>query len=558
MKRKTTLWLALVMIGGLLTGCQKEAPTNENVPGGSETASSATESSVSESTAESSEAAMGLVFKNTDIYPLEGEHKLVVATSRENASTTQNWLLMAEKVGVDMEWQTLTSEQAPLSFLSDELPDIYFQAAGLSIPKINEFGQGGLLINYMDYLDRMPNLSVAYAEDPKLFDSVTDAEGNAYTLPYVCDTLTMASNLFYVRTDMTKEAGWETLPETTEEYLEMIIDLQEYFGAKDDTYIAMVTHGPTSMTYAGTYANFFFPAFGELMQTSVTTDATHKKIEVGFATEQFKNYITFMNACYESGALDPECFVTESAVNKAKMIEGSTTINPFATYLTPENFTSGEMDFQVMPPLSSAYNDEARWALPNNYLQGIYCITKDCEDLDAALAFMDALFAKRDNPINEEGTIYNISMWLGEEGVDFVLNEEEGTYVINDHEGYDSSSAWLTEASAGSSVYLIWPYVENSGTGLMKKALGHRDILSPKGVEVFYTTLLTLTQDEQDIYNDCWVDIDTYVAEMNASFITGAVDIDAEWDNYVSTLYSYGLQDVIDCYQAALDRYWAE
>ena len=42
---------------------------------------------------------------------------------------------------------------------------------------------------------------------------------------------------------------------------------------------------------------------------------------------------------------------------------------------------------------------------------------------------------------------------------------------------------------------------------------------------------------------------------MNAAFITGQKDIEAEWDTYLKTLDDMGLQEVIDVYQAALDRY---
>lgn len=103
-----------------------------------------------------------------------------------------------------------------------------------------------------------------------------------------------------------------------------------------------------------------------------------------------------------------------------------------------------------------------------------------------------------------------------------------------------------------------WPYHENSGTGLMVKCQSFLDIQTPVAVDVFYTSHLILTQDERDIYTDAWVDIDTYVTEMNAAFITGQKDIEAEWDNYIKALYDMGLQDVIDVYQAALDRFNAE
>ena len=317
----------------------------------------------------------------------------------------------------------------------------------------------------------------------------------------------------------------------------------------------MTCNGEASIRYNGAYANFFFPAFGDLMQTGITTNAAWDTIEVGFATEQFRNYLSFMHTLYEKGYMHSECFLAESATTKAMTNEGKTTMHPHATQLTPDNFASGTLDFQVMPPMSSQYQSETRWALPNNYLAGYYMISTKCSDLDAALAFMDALYSVREDPLNKEGTVWGISIWLGELGENYILDEENGFYNIVIPEGFDSTSAWTHSAGSGSGAYLKWPYFENSGTGIMQKARGTREILTPNGVKVLYTTLLTLSQDEQDVYNDTWTEINTKVNEMNAAFITGQADIEADWEAYVNELYNLGLQDVIDVYQAALDRY---
>ena len=309
------------------------------------------------------------------------------------------------------------------------------------------------------------------------------------------------------------------------------------------------------MKYNGNFARFFFPAFGELMQPNITTNADWTKIEIGFATEQFKHYLEFMHTLYAEGYLDNECFVSESNTNKARLIDKTTTMNPYATYLEPSNFESGASEFQTYPPMSSQYQSEIRCANPNHYLSGFYMISADCSDLDAALAFMDALYAVEEDPLNEEGTVWGISLWLGEQGVDYTVNKEEGSWVCLPHEGFDSATNWLHTAGSGSAAYLVWPFYEAYGSGQEKKALGTRDILMPYGVDVFYTELLTLNQGEQDIYNDCWTDIENKVNEMNAAFITGQADLEKDWDAYINGLYDMGLQDVIDVYQAALDRY---
>ena len=89
----------------------------------------------------------------------------------------------------------------------------------------------------------------------------------------------------------------------------------------------------------------------------------------------------------------------------------------------------------------------------------------------------------------------------------------------------------------------------------MTKALGQRDVLYPYGVQVQETSLLILNQEEQDIYNDAWTDINNKVTEMTAAFITGQADLEKDWDTYINDLYDMGLQEVIDVYQSALDRY---
>jgi len=531
------LLLALVLCVSVLAACETK-PGETTAPTGSKPAGSNAPAKL-----------------NKDIYPIDFDGTLTVVTGKPDADKADNWVRWETWTGVDVEWRTVAEEQTPLLFLDDtQMPDIFFQAHGLSVPQINEYGQGGKLINFMDHLDKLPNISARYAEDPMMFDSVKDANGDVYTLPYICDTLTMCGNLFYVRTDMTDAAGWETLPKTTEEFLTMCEDLQNYY--KDvPGYVPMVCNGAASIAYNGAYSNFFFPAFGDLMRADITTNATWDKIVVGFATEQFKHYLEFMNALYEEGYMDPECFVAEGNTGKAKLIEGSTTMNPYATYLEPKNFASGEMEFQTFPPLSSQYTSETKWANPNHYLQGTYMINAKCKELDAALAFLDACYSVEENPLNEAGTVWGISLWVGEKDVDYVVNKEEGSFKYLDHEGYDSPTNWLHMAGSGSAPYLKWPYYEASGSGQEKKALGTRDILMPHGVDVFYTTLLTLTQDEQDIYNDCWTDIDKKVTEMNAAFITGQADIEKDWDAYIASLNDMGLQDVIDIYQAALDRY---
>ena len=64
-----------------------------------------------------------------------------------------------------------------------------------------------------------------------------------------------------------------------------------------------------------------------------------------------------------------------------------------------------------------------------------------------------------------------------------------------------------------------------------------------------------LTADEGNEYNTIFVDIETYVQEMTVQFIMGTMDIDSNWDNYVSTIESMNIARCIEIKQASVDRY---
>jgi len=549
-KKLIALLMALVLCVSVLAACNTQPQET------TQATTKATEGTTAATTEATTQATEPAPLTNAERYPIDFDGTLTAATKKDVNEKMVNWLRWEEWTGVDVEWTQTASEQAQLLFLDEKnLPDIIFQLDGLTANQIKEYGQAGLLIDYMEYLDKMPNLSARYAENPGLFDAVKDAEGAVYTLPYYCNTLTMCSNQFFIRTDMTKEAGIEELPTTIEGFLEMCETLQTYYkDTKGIDYNPLVANSGKYMQHDQSYALFFFPAFGELMQAGITTNADFTEVTAGFATEQYKLYLDFMRTLYTEGYMDDECYVAEAATTKARISDKTATMHPNPS-LTVDNFESGELEYQLFPVLTSQYQSEARWALPKTNRSGTYMITKNCKDIDAALAFMDALYSVESDPLNEEGTVFGISLWLGEIGVDLTVDKEAGSYSMLPHEGFDTGSQWLAAAGSNSAAYLEWPYYADDGSGGAVRGQGTLELMRPYGVEVFYVENLVLTQEEQDTYNDCWVDIQTKVHEMSAAFITGQADLEKDWDTFVDDLYSMGLQDVIDVYQAALDRY---
>ena len=65
---------------------------------------------------------------------------------------------------------------------------------------------------------------------------------------------------------------------------------------------------------------------------------------------------------------------------------------------------------------------------------------------------------------------------------------------------------------------------------------------------------LKITDEESTDVSTIAVEVEKLIEESSVAFMTGARDIDAEWDAYLSDLERVGLQDLLDMYQTAYDR----
>ncbi|MFZ5967161.1 MAG: extracellular solute-binding protein [Bacillota bacterium] len=66
---------------------------------------------------------------------------------------------------------------------------------------------------------------------------------------------------------------------------------------------------------------------------------------------------------------------------------------------------------------------------------------------------------------------------------------------------------------------------------------------------------VNFTPEEQKIYDDKWPAIKAYLDEATQNWILGGETVEAGWDKYIQTLDGMGMQDILDIYQSAYDRY---
>ena len=456
MKKVLALLLALVMCMGVFAGC-----SGDTTGDGDDVVTAPTIPTVNQN------------HKNSEIYPLDSNRTFnftVVNTKDVNEFySTQLW---EELTGVEIDYSALASEGFKLAVTTGDFGDAVFYSGGIEKNKWNEMGMDGRFVNFMDYIEYMPNFSRALQKYPEVLPAVMAPDGGVYSLPRIGTTATTHDALF-VRTDHLKQAGWDEMPATVDEFKQCLKDLQKTLGANNPDYHALSPYSKAMMDWDSLTGlpHFLFPSFGDLMETGYTVDE-NGKIVFGASTEQFKRLLVFLNEIVESDYCEFGADVySEDGVNsQASMLGGNATFCPQGTFMTTKQFPSGKFDMTLLRPLTSQWQDEIRFdAKDEVYWQcnGINAYLPE-DEIITLVQWFDSFYAFQDNPLNEEGTAWGISFWIGLQDTDFVLDEENKSYTILDHADYETSSLWLAGETFSGSLGLFgtdsWMYVQKSNS----------------------------------------------------------------------------------------------
>ena len=70
-----------------------------------------------------------------------------------------------------------------------------------------------------------------------------------------------------------------------------------------------------------------------------------------------------------------------------------------------------------------------------------------------------------------------------------------------------------------------------------------------------YPAGASLNAEESEAFSAAFVTISTYASECIPKFVIGDMDVDAEYDTFLSQIESMGIDECTSYYQAAYDRY---
>ena len=542
LKRSLAMGMAVAMVGATLAGC-----------GGS---SSAAASSTAESTAGSEAAAEPANAEK----PYEGT--TLTWYTKLNANVSDNYTNLGEtpwaqyveeKTGIHIEFQHPTqgseNEEFAVMVASGEYPDIiehtWTSYSGGGGAAIND----GVIIALDDYMDQAPNLSALLEENPEISKMIKSSSGNYYCFPFLRGLETpnkteFSSGLTY-RADALKELGFDTVPETIDEWEEVLRAAKAAGFSKPFT------------TRNEWVKDVWSPAFDNWGSFYVDDGV----VKNGLIEDSRKEFIARMAAWYDEGLLDNDWMQADKKSTQTDFVAGNCVLGyaPFGQGLGTYTHAMMEADpnfkeeyIQAAAPVTSTKGKNAKFSKMNNIFDqsGVSAaISSQCKNVEAAVWRLDW----RDS---DEGMIcYN----FGIEGVSYEMVDGKPVYtdvIMNNPDGMSVAqalAAYTRTSTSGVGVQME-DYIEQYYAQDNQKTALELSMKTDMGEHMFPPC--SVSEENQDRYTEIMSQVKTLSDEMEASFICGTTSMD-EWDSYQQKLKDAGIEEAIAMMQQAYDNYMA-
>lgn len=543
------LSLALVLSLGACGGNGGSSTSSEASPSSTTEESGAAAESGDESqaeTAETGEFQLPIVDEPTTLsYFVADDSNAAIMTTDWNDN--EFYQEMERRTGVHLEFEMVSSADYQTNFnlmiASGNLADMIYVGASYYAEGVDAAIDDGYFLDLTDLVDEyMPNYEKVRTSDVQ-YELLSTTDSGRLGAVYELRQSKQGPWLgLWIRQDWLDDLGLDT-PVTFDDYHEVLTAFKNEKGAT----------APLILNFSGSDGEFGTMSGGLNVLNSWQLDETGK-VNFGPYMDAWKEYVTIMHQWYTEGLIDPDFMATdERTADMAKVVTGASGVFA-ALYTMPSVYEAASEDpnmnlAPVNPPVMNE-GDEGHIRLRDSYTSGNTAISADSENWEVALRWLDYLYT-------EEGALLAN---YGVEGDTFEFNEDgepEFTDKILANENGWTMTQTVASYLCPSAGIANWSDWTRELAGVPEKDQACYDVWSEFSDDWRLPSSVTLTQEESTERAALYADISTIVKEQTAQFISGALDIESNWDAYISALEASGMERAIEITQAACDRYLA-
>jgi len=461
-----------------------------------------------------------------------------------------------KRTGVHMEYSMLAADGLQNNFsvllASDSLLDImcgarsYYNGGTFKDAVLEE----KYFANLYDYRAYMPNYMYEATKDPEDLD----------TIHTVFTESNLVMNFLELRQELELSNGGFTRSDWLREMGKTANDITTFQDLHDLLYFAKSQkNADTPMTFLsmlespGTNEFVAYDCYWSVYNIS-NQYVRDGKVYMSNMNDNDRELMTLMNSWYSEGLIDPNWSSYSSIQDfDMKLDDGSmaylcgtrpTTVVKHNDYL-PE----GEQWTALKKPVREEGQTLHMGYRVSRVYWGSAAVSATCENIELAVTWLDWRYSEEGAFLYGYG-VQGVSWDYDENGniaiTDFIINHDAyytmamTMYALNNiaEPGLYINYTWLIPGNESSKNVLdFWASVPHDN-----------DYMYPSGISYTDEQSATLAQMGNDV--------GTYLEENYVLFLDGSKPL-SEWDSYVEGLYSIGIQDVIDIYQAAYDSYMA-
>lgn len=513
----------------------------------------------------------GVANTNTD----QTEFNIISGISALSSGYDDNPVLneMAENAGISITWETMSdslSEQVNIRIAGNDLPDA-FNAVGFSNYDLTNYGQDGTFIDLTPYIteEYMPNLTKILDEHPDIRAAITMDDGCIYGLPageqmgtagvgkaedYNIYTIPQYSMINKTWLD---ELGLK-VPTTLDELHDVLVafkenDMATMYGNDAGQTIPM-SFGIDQWCWG---QNIYYAGFGF---TNWTNDVCMDLIlqpdgTVNFVSDDdnYRAALEYFHDWFTEGLIDQEVFSQDDTQYMAKCSQGRVGV---ATWWYIEELMGDHADDYVFLPVldgpDGTHNVTVRDGGGIN--SGSLSITSACESPINLLKFYDQWYIPENTMQLQYGPIDTYFTGQDENGLWQSVTDEEAQEKFGKSAGelkseMEVAGPKLILSDYYANVFEMEPRAQDRLNDLYDYWMQFVDDTTCYPVDCVFT------QEELDTIDRYRVDFEGFVAEQEAAWLRDGGITDETWAAYKDNLNSYGMEQLLEVYQAAYDRY---
>ena len=476
---------------------------------------------------------------------------------------------LEEQTNVHIEWTAISSDQwgdkiglnmANVKSLTD-----FVWNAGFSDSDLLRYADQGILLELEDYIDEyMPNLCKVFEAYPEYRTMCEDEDGHIWALPWIeqlgsgkTAIQTVGNNMSYINKKWLDFLGLE-VPTTIDEFEQTMLAFQENAAKLQEEFGIEGSIIPISCIVNDNDLNILINGFGDgigdvdMGQHIAVND--DRQVICTAITDGFRRGLEWLHKLYDEGLIDPECFTQDWSTYVAKgkshrygvcFTWDVANIDNIEDYVP---FSPLEADCRSVTPQNASFT--------SGFDRGRCVITGVCEEPELLCAWMDQMYDPFQSPQNNWGTYGE-----DDEFDIFVLGENaDGEPMLQHAPLGDASPVEVREAECVSGplailddyygVYVTCPDDAQYRLDWIK------EYYTPYMIHDYVFPKVLMTMDDTDELTYIQPDLISYINSSKSAFIRDGITDDS-WNEYVSQVEAYGLEEYLGIYQKYLDAYYA-